>query len=68
MIGVSYMSENLELFKCPKSDRCVMDCFHKKSHKYEEKYCNDLDGQCGVRCVNELISDCTFFEEDFDIK
>lgn len=56
-----------ENFKCPKSDKCVMDCYHKKPHAYEEKFCNDINGQCGVKCVHELISDCTFFEEDFEI-
>jgi len=54
-------------FKCPKSDRCIMDCYHKEPHAYEEKFCNDIEGQCGVKCVNEIISDVTFFEEDFEI-
>ena len=53
-----------ELFKCPKSDKCIMDCYHKKPHIYEEKYCNN-DNVCNIKCVHELISDCTFFEEDF---
>lgn len=56
-----------ELFKCPKSDKCVMDCYHKKLHAYEEKYCNDTDGDCGTKCVHELWSDITFFKEDFEI-
>jgi hypothetical protein len=54
-----------ENFKCPKSDKCVMDCYHKKPHAYEEKFCNDVNGDCGTKCVHELISDCTFFDEDF---
>lgn len=54
-----------ELHKCPKSDKCVMDCYHKNPHAYEEKFCDDLEGKCGTKCVHELISDCTFFEEDF---
>jgi hypothetical protein len=57
-----------ELFKCPKSDKCVMDCYHKDPHEYEEKYCNGMDGHCHTKCVHELISDCTFFKEDFEIK
>lgn len=58
---------NPELVKCPKADKCVMDCYHKKPHVYEEKYCNDEGGECGIKCVHELISDVTFFEEDFKI-
>lgn len=54
--------------KCPKSNRCVLDCYHKNNHSYEEKYCNDLTGLCNIQCVNTLISDCTFFDEDFIIK
>ena len=53
-------------FKCPRSVTCVMDCYHKYPHKYEEKYCNGLDGHCNTKCVHELISDVTFFKEDFE--
>lgn len=56
-----------DLHKCPKSDKCIMDCYHKEPHEYEEKYCNDLKGQCQTKCVHELIWDCTFFEEDFKV-
>ena len=56
-----------DMFLCPKSDRCVMECYHKTPHEYEEKFCNDIEGKCGVKCVHELISDCTFFEEDFEL-
>ncbi len=52
---------------CPKADKCVMDCYHKKPHIYEEKFCNDLEGQCKTKCVHVLWSDVTFFEEDFEI-
>ena len=54
-------------FKCPKSDKCVMDCYHKELHAYDERYCNDVKGECNTKCVHELISDCTFFEEDFRV-
>lgn len=57
-----------ELFKCPKSDKCVMDCYHKYPHKYEEKYCNGMDVHCHTKCVHVLWSDITFFKEDFEIK
>lgn len=53
-----------ELFKCPKSDKCIMDCYHKQPHAYEEKYCNGKD--C-PKCVHVLVSDVTFFEEDFNV-
>lgn len=65
--GEIEVKRNPELVKCPKADKCVMDCYHKKPHVYEEKYCNDADGPCGIKCVHELISDVTFFEEDFEI-
>jgi len=65
--GEIEVKRNPELVKCPKADKCVMDCYHKKPHVYEEKYCNDADGPCGIKCVHELISYVTFFEEDFEI-
>ena len=58
--------KEVELHKCPKSDKCIMDCYHKKPHEYIEKYCNDIDGECQIKCVTEFLSDCTFFEEDFN--
>lgn len=57
-----------ENFLCPKSDKCVMDCYHKKPHEYIERFCNDIEGDCQTKCVHELISDVTFFEEDFLIE
>jgi hypothetical protein len=56
-----------KLYRCPKFDKCIMECYHKKPHEYDARYCNDLDGECGVKCVHELISDCTFFDEDFEV-
>ena len=56
-----------ESFLCPKVDKCIMDCYHKKPHAYEERFCNDIKGECGTQCVHELISDCIFFEEDFSV-
>ncbi len=56
-----------EYHKCPKSDTCVMDCYHKKPHTYDESFCNDKNGQCNTKCVHELWSDITFFEDDFKV-
>ena len=61
------VERNPDLVKCPRADKCVMDCYHRKAHVYEEKYCNDVEGPCGIKCVHELVSDVTFFEDDFEI-
>jgi hypothetical protein len=66
--GEIEVKRNPDLVKCPRADKCVMDCFHKTPHVYEEKHCNDEGGKCGIKCVHELISDCTFFEDDFEIE
>lgn len=57
-----------EKYKCPKSDECVMDCYHKKPHAYDEHFCNDVLGECKIVCVHEMIYDCIFFDEDFMIE
>ncbi len=71
MESVKPKSDN---YKCPKSDKCIMDCYHKKPHAYDERFCNDTEqsgnvgvGNCNVICVHELISDVTFFKEDFEV-
>ena len=57
------------LYKCPKSDKCVMDCPHKKPHEHDSKYCdgnNDDPNEC-PKCVPEMMYDVTFFKEDFEL-
>ena len=53
------------LYKCPKSDKCVMDCHHRVPHK-RDKYCRDQK-EC-PSCVEEIKADITFFPEDFEIE
>lgn len=55
----------MDIVKCPKAGKCIMDCYHRNEHVYEEKHCNDIHGQCNVQCVHVLIHDCIFFDEDF---
>ena len=55
----------VELYQCPKSNKCVMDCHHRIPHK-KDKFCSD-DEACPT-CVRELASDITFFPEDFEIE
>lgn len=55
----------MNLYRCPKSDKCVMDCYHKTPHEHDEKYCNG-SYEC-PKCVIELLSDILFFEEDFEL-
>jgi len=65
-----------ELYLCPKSDKCVMECPHKTPHTFDE-YCDPGsrvnieahgDNACECpECVRELAADITFFEEDFEI-
>lgn len=62
------VKRNPDLVKCPRADKCISHCYHRKPHVYEEKYCNNELGECGIKCVHELISDCTFFEDDFEIE
>lgn len=59
------LEEKVELYQCPKSNKCVMECHHKIPHK-KDKYCNTND-EC-PSCVRELASDITFFPEDFEIE
>jgi hypothetical protein len=54
-----------ELYQCPKSNKCIMECHHKLPHE-PDKYCN-IDNECPT-CVREIASDITFFPEDFEIK
>ena len=61
------------LYRCPKFQKCIMDCHHRVPHK-PDKWCNAThidevlqnNPEC-PHCVPELASDCTFFEEDFEI-
>jgi hypothetical protein len=65
-----------ELYLCPKSDKCIMDCPHKKPHTFDA-FCDPEsratkeaygDNPCECpKCVEELAADITFFEEDFEI-
>jgi hypothetical protein len=65
-----------ELYLCPKSDKCIMDCSHKKPHTFDD-FCDPEsrttkeaygDNPCECpKCVKELAADITFFEEDFEI-
>jgi len=57
-----------ELVKCPRADKCISECYHRTPHVYEAKYCDNERGECGVKCVHELVSDVTFFEDDFEIE
>lgn len=67
------MEEKKTLHKCPKSDRCVMDCPHKIPHSFD-KFCdpesdvNKIQRDKCPKCVKEIAADITFFEEDFEIK
>lgn len=66
-----------QMYLCPKSDRCLMDCHHKKPHAFD-KWCDpdsDVNKEAHVggvcecpKCVKELAADVTFFEEDFKIE
>lgn len=64
------VEEEVKLYLCPKSDKCVMDCHHKIPHKFE-KFCDQNHrvnkGSKCPSCVEELAADITFFPEDFEI-
>lgn len=60
-----------DLWQCPKTDKCVMDCHHRIPHEHD-KFCNQRDpvnkGSECPSCVKELAADITFFPEDFNIE
>jgi len=66
-----------EMYLCPKSDKCVMECPHKKPHTFDDfcdpesrvnKEAHGEDNPCECpKCVRELAADITFFEEDFEL-
>ena len=47
-----------------------MDCVHKVPHEHMDNYCDGADDpmldKC-PKCAPELISDVTFFREDFEL-
>jgi hypothetical protein len=53
-----------ELYRCPKFEKCIMDCHHRQLHE-KDKWCESNDA-C-PNCVPEIESDITFFEEDFEL-
>ena len=65
-----------EMYLCPKSDICVMDCPHKVPHTFDD-FCDpesrvNKEAHRGEpcecpKCVKELAADITFFEEDFEL-
>lgn len=72
---VSFKKEEKKtLYRCPKFQKCVMDCHHRVPHEHD-RWCNSThiddilsnSPEC-PNCVPELASDCTFFEEDFEIE
>jgi hypothetical protein len=66
--------KEMELVLCPKAHKCVMSCHHRIPHEHD-KFCkgdvaedpSENKNSC-PQCVNHVIADVTFFEEDFEIK
>lgn len=64
--------ENIQVV-CPRADKCIAYCEHKKPHNHIPDYCGDINEDVSntvkdncPSCV-EVEKDLVFFEEDFEI-
>lgn len=59
--------------RCPRFNKCLMDCYHKKPHRYNKKYCKNIEDNNNVslnkcpNCVPVIQSDVFLLPEDFEI-